>query len=429
MRAIRLSLILAALTACGTGDAADGSSADDVPKFMLEEEIRIGSMDDPDLGFSQIGAVDVDSDGNVYVSERSEFAIRIYDAGGKRLRTVGGRGEGPGEFGTLSSFGVQGDTLWVHDSRLRRITLFDREGNLLATVPATGVSVPSPPESGFTITMRPNAMRPDGRFTSVPGVGISGDPRTLRGGDTLRLPRLVFDASGEVVDTAGFMRYPTPTLIFESPERIKVGDRELRKPEPPTDQPLVRRLDDGELIVDRLRSETGDEAVLTVTRLGPVEDTIFRRQFRYTPREYGADAVDSIIASYVSSGMRAGQIVTVDGMMVAVAGVGGGSGPPPDSAALDRAYRDALELPKYQPPVGSYRLGEDGTVWLRREEDGTGTYRWFVLEPDGEPRGEVEVPRALRILWSDDATVWGVELDDFEVPWLAKYRIVEAKAR
>src|SRR5690606_33963068 len=126
---------------------------------------------------------------------------------------------------------------------------------------------------------------------------------------------------------------------------------------------------------------------------------------------YGAAAVDSIIASHVSRGARAGEMVTIGGGIAIIAGAVGSSGPPPDPAELESAYRDALELPRYQPPVATYQLGEDGAIWLRREEDGTGTYRWFVIEPDGAPRGEIAVPRALRILWADDATVWGVLLD------------------
>jgi hypothetical protein len=71
------------LPACNTaGSASDGSDVDALPAYVLEEELRIGDVDDPDLGFSQIGPVDVDRDGSVYVVERTDMQIRVFDEKG-----------------------------------------------------------------------------------------------------------------------------------------------------------------------------------------------------------------------------------------------------------------------------------------------------------------------------------------------------------
>jgi hypothetical protein len=36
---------------------------------VIEEEMRLGSVDDPEVGFSRIGRVDVDRDGQIYMFE------------------------------------------------------------------------------------------------------------------------------------------------------------------------------------------------------------------------------------------------------------------------------------------------------------------------------------------------------------------------
>jgi len=423
------ALLLFGQAACGTsGEATDGLDADAVPRFELEEQLRIGSLDDPEIGFSSIADVALDRDGNVFVGERSESRVRVYDASGLLVRTIGGAGGGPGEFQYISSFGVVGDTLWVYDSRARRTTLFDREGTLLTTIVATGVAFPTPPEYGVSITIRPTGMREDGLFSSTYGMSLRAPP-SRAGADTLRIPRLVFDATGAVVDTLGFLERPLPTLGSSSPiERIKIGEREYPSPRPPSAEPLRSTLDDGQLIVDRALATSGDAGVFTVTRIGPWGDTLFQRHFRYRPRSYDEAIRDTLIAGMVGTyGGLASMVISSGGVVAIMEGAGASS--PADAEALERAYRDALVLPPLQPPVAQHRRGEDGSYWLRREEDAAGTFRWLVLNEDGSPRGEVRVPRRLSMYWTDGEQVWGAERDEFDVPWLVKYRIVEAKRR
>jgi len=417
------------LAACGTaGTASDGTNVDALPGLELEEEMRIGSVDDPELGFSQIGGVVLDRDGNAFVSERLERKIRVYDPTGALLRTIGRRGGGPGEFQTLSDFGVVGDTLWVYDSPQRRITLFDRTGRMLTTVPAAGLSLPTESAAGLTIRIRPNAMREDGLFSSTYTMSVRAVDGALPtgGGDTLRVPRLVFDAAGAVVDTVGFHTFVTPNFGAPSTvDRIKIGDREYPRPQPFSAEPLRSRLDDGELIVDRALATSSDAGSFTVTRIGPEGDTLFVRSFRYRPRGYDDAVVDTMIAARVASASRGGSLAMLSGTGVIVSPASG-SGPPENPDVLERGFRDALVLPGFQPPVAQHRRGEDGSYWLRREEDAAGTFRWLVLNEDGSPRGEVRVPRRLTMYWTDGEQVWGAERDEFDVPWLVKYRIVEA---
>jgi hypothetical protein len=208
----------------------------------------------------------------------------------------------------LTSFGVVGDTVWVSDTRLRRITLFDREGNIISAVPATGVAIETS-SPGFTVTVRPNAMRADGLFTSTRSLGFSGStPPT--GGPPVRAPRLLFNGRGEVVDTVGWWEVDVPDFTIARPARdvIKAGDREIARPVPPADTPLRTDVDGDSVVIDRTRAVNADDAYFTVTRTSMTGDTVYNRRFTYRPRPYNGAVLDTIVADMARSSGRGGAV-------------------------------------------------------------------------------------------------------------------------
>lgn len=84
--------------------------------------------------FVPISAIVVDRRGVMHVWQDGDRTIRRFDPGGKELGTVGGPGEGPGEFRMLSIGGTVGDTFWISDPTVRRTTFFAPDGSLLRTV-------------------------------------------------------------------------------------------------------------------------------------------------------------------------------------------------------------------------------------------------------------------------------------------------------
>ncbi|HUG38861.1 MAG TPA: hypothetical protein VMM12_00160, partial [Longimicrobiales bacterium] len=76
----------------------------------------------------------VDDGGWIYTSHPQESVVLVHDARGARVATIGGAGEGPGEFRTVDGIGLVGDTLWALDRRLYRITYFSPAGELLRSV-------------------------------------------------------------------------------------------------------------------------------------------------------------------------------------------------------------------------------------------------------------------------------------------------------
>lgn len=74
-------------------------------------------------------------DRRIVVALRDPGEIRFFDSTGKYLFRAGRQGHGPGEFATVQSLEhLRGDTILIVDPQLRRVSLFDPEGQLAGTL-------------------------------------------------------------------------------------------------------------------------------------------------------------------------------------------------------------------------------------------------------------------------------------------------------
>ncbi|WP_419935312.1 6-bladed beta-propeller [Candidatus Palauibacter sp.] len=75
------------------------------------------------------------SDGSVAVIDRRDQRVRIFSETGEFLRSMGGRGDGPGEFrNPWFLWALPGDTLWVGDYRPQRFNVFSGDGEFIRLV-------------------------------------------------------------------------------------------------------------------------------------------------------------------------------------------------------------------------------------------------------------------------------------------------------
>ena len=366
-------------------------------QFTLVEDVRIGSQSDPDIGFTSVGGVVVGPDRRMYVSERQDLQMRIYDAAGKLERVVGRRGQGPGEFQWMSHLGLLGDTVWVMDHHNARITLFNRDGDLIETMPAPGIRLTRPHRRNAIF---PTYLRPDRNWVS----GIGGYERSAYEETSFTVAELLFDASGALADTLRTLEvvYPPLTVTIDS---VSILGADLLQ-----DDPIIRH-DPGArtVIVRRARATSDAPSTFSVTSTSVSGDTVFDTSFEYRPIPVNETYIDRVVESS-PAGYKARM----------------GAG------RIERALRSAL--PPFHPPVTQVRFGEDGAIWLRREsEDGAIWLRrersegeteaqYWILEPDGVVRGTVNIPSTVRIMWSGTDEFVGMELDDLDVPWLIRYR-------
>jgi hypothetical protein len=70
----------------------------------------------------------------IVIANAGTSELRYHDARGSWLRSVGGQGEGPGEFRTLTNiWRMRGDTLLAWDTRLRRLSFFAPGGEFVGS--------------------------------------------------------------------------------------------------------------------------------------------------------------------------------------------------------------------------------------------------------------------------------------------------------
>lgn len=86
-------------------------------------------------GIRALGGVAELEGGHFAVGMRNDYTVVILDSTGAVLRKVGKPGEGPGEFRRISDMAaLAGGGFVVYDSRLLRLTTFDRDGNRLRVI-------------------------------------------------------------------------------------------------------------------------------------------------------------------------------------------------------------------------------------------------------------------------------------------------------
>lgn len=102
-------------------------------RVSSEPVLRLGSREGggPDE-FGRIGGVVRLSDGAVVVLDELQSELRFFDGAGVHVRTVGGRGDGPGEFTAARQLvKIGADTLAVWDLQGRTLTYFSPTGEYL----------------------------------------------------------------------------------------------------------------------------------------------------------------------------------------------------------------------------------------------------------------------------------------------------------
>lgn len=410
------SLFIGSVAGC---DAAEKTEL--IPVLSIEQGRRIGNVDDPTVGFSRIGGMEVDRDGNLFVYEAAIPEIRVYSPDGAVLRRIGRRGSGPGEFESPGAFGLVGDTIWVVEPTSRRLTLFDRSGELLAANRFEPVVVLLPEAHGMVI---PRSLRPDGRFGSfLSGFQFSRDmpPTGVEPDDSIPVPIVLFDISGSVADTIGWMDRPPPRM-WRRPqeddsewETLDFAGRRVVVPTPPPTLPTWFPLQDGFIEVDASYANSVEDAEFHVRRIGLRHDTIWDRVIPYQPTPYSAAELDALAES-AAKGQGGGVFSYPAGMAPAV--------PDDWQAALPRV-RAAMNFPEFQLPVQDVWVAQNESVWIRMRDRASGGASWLILNSDGTPKGEVELPPNARPVWNREDTFWSIVPDELGVPWLVEYRIVE----
>lgn len=156
MDRVRLAFVLGVsltivLVGCGGEDAPSHPAVrrDSAGILIIENQARISEIPtaplrsppvlalgvlegDPAQQFNTIVGAYRLGDGTLVVGDQGSREIRLFDRNGRHLKTVGGRGGGPGEFSMLASLDrIRGDTLVASDWPIGTLSWFASSGEYI----------------------------------------------------------------------------------------------------------------------------------------------------------------------------------------------------------------------------------------------------------------------------------------------------------
>ncbi|WP_419937766.1 hypothetical protein [Candidatus Palauibacter sp.] len=321
------------------------------------------------------------ADGSVAAIDRRDQRVRIFSADGEFLRSMGGRGEGPGEFrNPWFLWALPGDTIQVGDYRPQRFHVFSPEGEFVRLVnlnplyqnPSRGGGVLS---NGASVNVREDREQETDfrtpRRIFIEAHGPDGDLiRTLatlpgrRYGSARDVPRFyfspVFDGQPDV-DAEG----ATIAIAPGRDPEVRIHDEQfhLRR--------IIRWLDEA--------------------------------------RDVSRDDVRAWREQYVQRRQRAG----AERLR------------PEDRALIsdDRPVADRF------PAASSVQVGRDGRIWVRRYPRPREMTGWLVFEPGGDFFCHFAPVPGLDIYEFGADYILGVRGDVLDIESVAMYELITPTRR
>ena len=113
-----------------------GSLPEPTAEPLVPDLVLGTGTEDPDYLFGDVRGIDADHEGTIYVLDYQISEVRAYDRDGRFVRTVAGRGEGPGEISEANGMILVGDSiLWIQDHSKWTMIGVSLDGTELARVP------------------------------------------------------------------------------------------------------------------------------------------------------------------------------------------------------------------------------------------------------------------------------------------------------
>lgn len=381
---VRPAALAALLLAAGcrsdappAGEAGQGAAgqAGELPSTEQREKARVTLTEvfrtGESVPLTLVRGVDVDSRGQVYLGDWGSPSVTVLSPEGQVVRSIGRKGEGPGEFANVS--GVQvlpGDSLQVFDLQMDRLTVFNPGGEGVA----------------YTVNLRGEGASAH-HLERIPGtdrlVGVyrrsyspSDDPRA--DDDRMDVVRVFTVGLRTVRDS--LLLYPSPTPLL-----VRQGGGVAVSHNPFGRQAIVRVGPDG-----RVYHAWTDTLGVRVTGADgrPAGGFALRAQ---APAVTPAD-VDRVIAGMGPQGTR---------------------------------FRPALQevVPPRWPALSGMVVDDQGRAWLAVAGPEGRPAEWLVYHPDGRFAASAVLPAGSSVMRVAAGRVYAVQTDELDVPRLVAYRV------
>ncbi len=348
-------------------------------RLSVEPLVGMAGIGDPVYEFHMVHDALKLGDGRLAVAAGGAREIRLYDAEGAYLTTLGRRGEGPGEFTALTRvWPLPGDSIMSYDRRLRRVSIFAPGGEFVRsfgfTVLEGGSPIPTPvgPMDGGRFLVLQRAII--GAYTSKGSVADSAFV-------------LAFDMEGNLRDTLAF-----------APEReTYVNDQHGRLWTSPAPFGPVSSW-----------AVSGDGFFFGSGRFPEIESFdargTLRRIIRWTHQapQITQDHIDLYKESLL------------------------GAGGSPQILAWVGAVAEDMMFPRTMPDHGPLQVDTEGNLWVERFfPPGAPVRTWHVFDPSGALLGPVEMPAALKVYEIGTDYVLGQWIDEMNVQTFRLYGLIK----
>ncbi len=334
----------------------------------------------------------------MYTVHDREQIVRVFEPDGTLFGTFGGKGEGPGEFQGIGPIGWVGDSLWVLDRPSYRFTFFSKDGGFLSSflVPfefQMGPDDPFPPH--------PSGLLSDGTIYGTLSVGA----RDVAEGKATHRHIVLLSRKGEITNLVDSIPYGRNTWQVSDPDHPR--GMMMYPPQPFGDGSLwgIHPNEPALSILEREAPNGIEDAVFRLVKLSVQGDTVFARTHPYAPIPISSAEIDSTLNANVRQWVEWG--------------VMGGA----PAGRLRMWAEQEFYTPSFSPPITNMVIGRDGGYWLRGFPVEEGTVEWYSFDSSGIPLGRVRFPVGFTMLAGEAETVWGTESDEFDVPYLVRFRV------
>ncbi len=354
-----------------------------VPVWTLKEDLRIGGAADGPENFVDLRGIGITKSGNIFVLAYDTQELRVFDAQGNFLKRAARRGAGPGELSSANGLAVgSNDVVWVNDPGNNRFSLYQADGTYLKQVLT--------PIQGFGYIWH-GVVVSDGRILDDLPVSIPTGERDPKTGRPTFRSRLRFVNANGTADTVNYPVCPnastgaTATLIFGASGQH--GQAYVSLPYFPFKQVVF---------TPRGAWCTPSDAYRLFA--GGISDTLrLVVQGTFPP----APVTDS---------ERKAALIRVDSARIKYGALQSG---------------DPNAIPRTKPAIAQLYADQAGNAWVRRNGVPKDAPVLEVWDPSGHQLATVNSTGPVGDqTWIDGDVLLTVVLDQDDIPYVVRYRIV-----
>lgn len=380
------------LTACGSKSqgehqrsrailgAPDGSGA-----VAVESLLAVVRVDANTADLAPVSWLLPATGGGAYAAQVADGAVLHISSAGQIVRRIGRTGAGPGEFQFIARGGLTGDSLWVWDHTLRRMTTFGNglDSNVVSMANLSVLLDPTQPRFGAAAdgAVIPVARYSDGEMGVLISTSLDDDGVADRPGMTL----LRVDSVGRVLRILMESPREAPESYVDVPNATSVPSSRLRVPLFPL--PMIYSSPSGTWFATvTTDSLSGITPVATVNLVNSRGDTVFQRTMRFHGQVID-EATRQRALQFAERRLRRRA---------------------PDPGSILPQVRDAL--PHVHPPIGDVVISDNGWIYLKLWTPDGNT--WLELNSEGQVTRLLVLPPRVHLKAIGQRQMWGLEVDE-----------------